>query len=174
MAPAGHIVRTRKLPPSGWIGVLKNVPPPRTEDTTARTGVDPRGDSPYGTTTGHTAGAEAPEAIPDSSKMVVTVTRNTHTAPEVGPILVLAGLKYRGNVGTIIRSAVQANIFEAIYFIDEREEGPPSALGVEHPKWAEKVRCITMLPMQNTCHMRHSRASFSARRHDSTFTYVPH
>ena len=34
------------------------------------------------------------------------------------PILVLVGLKFRGNIGTIIRTAVQANYFEAVYIID--------------------------------------------------------
>ncbi len=37
---------------------------------------------------------------------------------EPGPVLVLSRLRYRGNVGSIVRSAVQANIFEAIYLID--------------------------------------------------------
>ena len=38
------------------------------------------------------------------------------------PILVLVGLKYRGNVGTIARTAVQSNCFEAIYIIDSEVE----------------------------------------------------
>jgi hypothetical protein len=37
---------------------------------------------------------------------------------EYAPILVLVGLKFRGNVGTIVRTAVQSNYFEAIYIID--------------------------------------------------------
>eukprot|EP00122_Pirum_gemmata_P005298 Pgem_evm1s4821 len=37
------------------------------------------------------------------------------------PILVLSELKYRGNIGTIIRSAVQANIFEAIYIVGSKK-----------------------------------------------------
>jgi len=35
------------------------------------------------------------------------------------PILLLVGLKYRGNVGSIIRAAVQADLFEAVYIIEK-------------------------------------------------------
>jgi tRNA C32,U32 (ribose-2'-O)-methylase TrmJ len=42
-----------------------------------------------------------------------------HVHRPVGPILVLVGLKYRGNIGSIVRSAVQADFFEAIYLIQE-------------------------------------------------------
>jgi len=40
--------------------------------------------------------------------------------PWRGPIVVLVGLKYGGNVGAIIRSAVQANVFQAVYIVEER------------------------------------------------------
>ena len=44
---------------------------------------------------------------------VVTIYKNKITAP----ILVLSELKYKGNIGSIIRSAVQSNIFESIIII---------------------------------------------------------
>lgn len=44
---------------------------------------------------------------------VVTIYKNKETAP----ILVLSELKYKGNIGSIIRSAVQSNIFESIIII---------------------------------------------------------
>ena len=43
----------------------------------------------------------------------------------VAPVLVLAGLCFKGNVGTIVRSAVQANVFQSIIIID-----PPSGSSV--------------------------------------------
>jgi len=49
------------------------------------------------------------------SQYAILVSRRSN-AP--APILVLAGLRYRGNVGTIIRSAVQSNRFSAIIIID--------------------------------------------------------
>ena len=40
------------------------------------------------------------------------------------PILVLAGIRYRGNLGTIVRSAVQSNRFESIIIVDPDETAP--------------------------------------------------
>ena len=44
-----------------------------------------------------------------------------NTASTKGPVLVLWGLKYKGNVGSIIRTAVQSNMWEGICLIDECE-----------------------------------------------------
>jgi len=56
-----------------------------------------------------------PDATSDTEVVSVSMNRKR------GPILVLAGLKFRGNIGTIVRAAVQANAFEKIVLIDERE-----------------------------------------------------
>ena len=40
--------------------------------------------------------------------------------PWRGPIAVLVGLKYGGNIGSIIRTVVQANIFQAVHIVEER------------------------------------------------------
>eukprot|EP00121_Abeoforma_whisleri_P007886 Awhi_evm1s7215 len=45
-----------------------------------------------------------------------------HNDTAGGPILVLSNLKYRGNIGTIIRSAVQAEIFQAVYIVGSRKQ----------------------------------------------------
>mmetsp|Transcript_17647 Transcript_17647/g.24899 ORF Transcript_17647/g.24899 Transcript_17647/m.24899 type:complete len:417 (+) Transcript_17647:180-1430(+) len=51
------------------------------------------------------------------------------------PIVVLVGLKYGGNIGTIIRSVVQSNAFQAIYFVEER--------GFRKEQWANNFYCKT-------------------------------
>lgn len=53
-----------------------------------------------------------------ASVYCITVSaRNLNPAP----ILVLISTRYKGNVGSIIRSAVQANFFEAIYIVDPED-----------------------------------------------------
>ena len=47
---------------------------------------------------------------------IISLTKNK----EIGPILVLVELKYKGNIGSIIRSAVQSNIFESIIIITSK------------------------------------------------------
>ena len=95
--------------PSGWKGVLRNVP---SQD-------------------GNKVRKENAEIA--ASHQIVTVSYTSSdgsTSMEVcGPILVLFNLKYRGNVGTIVRAAVQANCFKAIYFVGSgiREEAHSSA-----------------------------------------------
>lgn len=48
---------------------------------------------------------------------IITLCKNKVTAP----ILVLVELKYKGNIGSIIRSAVQSNLFESIILIGSNE-----------------------------------------------------
>ena len=50
----------------------------------------------------------------DIENLVITVTPRTGT----GPALALVGLQYRGNIGAIIRHAVQANFFKEIYIVN--------------------------------------------------------
>merc|ERR1711991_83973 len=62
-----------------------------------------------------------------SNGHIVTVRRNLNRQRDenngiVAPVLVLCGLLYRGNIGTIVRSAVQANAFERIVIIDGEEQ----------------------------------------------------
>ena len=64
--------------------------------------------------------------VDESNGQVVTVRRNENRTKgkargPFAPILVLCGLLYRGNIGTIVRSAVQANAFERIIIIDGEE-----------------------------------------------------
>ena len=72
---------------------------------------------------------EAPASEVSTPKTVICVAREP-CAPEWlpgldGVILVLVGLKYRGNVGSIVRAAVQANLFEEIHIVEiEREMEP--------------------------------------------------
>eukprot|EP01048_Picozoa_sp_COSAG05_P024988 COSAG05_NODE_6141_length_1014_cov_0.903825_1_plen_257_part_10 len=72
----------------------------------------------------------------DTPPTVICVAREP-CAPEwvpgfAGVILVLVGLKYRGNVGSIVRAAVQANLVEEIHIVElERapEPEPESEVG---------------------------------------------
>lgn len=96
---AGYTVELLVVSPSVWIGLLRNVPVERK--------------------------LHADEQIPGATLVTVSLVPSVAAAraagaPRLGPILVLVGLKYRGNVGTIVRAAVQANIFEAIHIVDER------------------------------------------------------
>ena len=79
--------------PSEWKGVLRNVP--------------------IGCDSGR---GSADSAEVSASQDVVTVAFSSQRDAR-GPVLVLVNLKYRGNVGTIVRAAVQANCFKAIYFV---------------------------------------------------------
>ena len=95
---------------SGWKGVLRNVP---------------RGGFPQ-----QLRGANLSDPEYASTHVVVVRANFDRTSDGVhGPILVLCGLKYRGNVGTIVRSAVQTNSFERILIIDHVEvaEDAPAA-----------------------------------------------
>ncbi len=48
---------------------------------------------------------------------IITITKNK----KIAPILVLTELKYKGNIGSIVRSAVQSNIFESIIIITHKD-----------------------------------------------------
>lgn len=48
---------------------------------------------------------------------IITITKNK----KIAPILVLTELKYKGNIGSIVRSAVQSNIFESIIIITDKD-----------------------------------------------------
>jgi tRNA G18 (ribose-2'-O)-methylase SpoU len=81
--------------PSTWKGVLRNVP----SSTSAAT-----------TTT-----CEGDFVAVSFHNDLGTVGSSTSVK---GPILVLVGLQYRGNVGTIIRTAVQSDMWEKICLVD--------------------------------------------------------
>lgn len=91
---SGRKVSVVCLPPSGWKGVLRNVP----ESSDGQEG-------------------KSGEVV--AVALLPNFARLRAAGSPAGPILVLVGLKYRGNVGTIVRSAVQANFFEAIYIIED-------------------------------------------------------
>ena len=91
--------------PSVWKGVIKNVPGPLDGENHAN---------------------EDSRASVIGKDRVVTVSLSALRAPSglaasspgpVGPVLVLQGLRYRGNVGTIFRTAVQSNVFRSIVII---------------------------------------------------------
>jgi len=73
--------------------------------------------------TGDCCGDKEAQARAVGGTHAIAVVLKKAYAP--GPILVLAGLRYRGNVGTIVRSAVQANRFEKIVIIDPEEASRP-------------------------------------------------
>ena len=79
-----------RLPPSGWNGVLRNVP--------------------------------AAKRVEGADPLHWAVGVSEVAEGEAGRVLVLVGLKHRGNLGTIVRSAVQANTFAAIWIV---ETSPP-------------------------------------------------
>ena len=125
------------LAPSGWKGVLRNVPADGflasgagaastgsckvcASDNHVCTCRQGRGDGSVESVEGVRAGAAAGARV-ESGACVVVVRGKI----EAGPILVLVGLKYRGNIGTIFRTAVQSNSFEAIYIIEPEPEPEP-------------------------------------------------
>jgi hypothetical protein len=77
-----------RLPPSGWNGVLRNVPAAKQVE-----GADPL----------HWAVGVSEVAEGEAGRVLV---------------LVLVRLKHRGNLGTIVCSAVQANTFVAIWIVE--------------------------------------------------------
>jgi len=89
------------VPPSCWKGLIKNVPG-RIADLDLDEGISED---------------EKPAKI--ASLFCITVIARRVAA---APILVLVSLRYKGNVGSIVRSAVQSNTFQAIYIIDPVEE----------------------------------------------------
>ena len=145
-SPPAPVVRG--VSPSVWKGVLLNVPsthfPPGCLGDGGGEGSGPTDDDAPGSgggggggfgtflpTDAGNAGAQdrtgAATCPVIAAGHVVVVTRR-HTG--AAPILVLSGVKYRGNVGTIVRSAVQANMFESIYIVaPEAEEGESVEVG---------------------------------------------
>ena len=67
-------------------------------------------------------GADAKVNAADNTTSTVSAVVVVRRKVASGPILVLVGLKYRGNVGTIFRTAVQANCFESIYIIEPEDD----------------------------------------------------
>lgn len=108
--------------PSVWRGVIKNVP-----GSLSALGFDPEGMN-LSLREDHrqddgVRNHEAERAKAIGRRWVIVVGyRCGRFTP--GPILVLQGLRYQGNVGASIRTAVQANMFEEIIIIDpEFQEG---------------------------------------------------
>ncbi|GMH84279.1 hypothetical protein TL16_g09876 [Triparma laevis f. inornata] len=87
-------------PLSVWRGLLKNVPGSLTSQFPSYLS---------------TKDGENDRAAHIASLYVILVSTPSNSP---GPILVLQGLRYKGNIGAIIRTAVQANIFESIVIID--------------------------------------------------------
>jgi tRNA G18 (ribose-2'-O)-methylase SpoU len=55
---------------------------------------------------------------------IVTVAYAAEADVHSAPSLVLCDLKYRGNIGTILRAAVQANFFKAVHIIGSYRQEP--------------------------------------------------
>ena len=110
------------LPPSGWRGVLRNVP---SRD-----------------------GSAATEDEYDGVSHCVVVSLRS-AAQARGRILVLAGLKYRGNIGTVVRSAVQSNAFRAIWIIRSEGDGASGAGGSKADRRGATDDELNYYSMQN-------------------------
>lgn len=92
------------VPLSCWRGVLKNVP-----------GSLPPPEGSESPTT--SKNFENSRALRLGSFHVILVSLASSSFSP-GPILVLQGLRYKGNIGAIIRTAVQANLFQSVVVID--------------------------------------------------------
>ncbi|GMI09176.1 hypothetical protein TrVE_jg12651 [Triparma verrucosa] len=92
------------VPLSCWRGVLKNVP-----------GSLPPHEGSENPTTSKSF--ENFRALRLGSFHVILVSLASSSFSP-GPILVLQGLRYKGNIGAIIRTAVQANLFQSVVVID--------------------------------------------------------
>ena len=109
-----------------WKGLIKNVPGrlsdlPITVEDDVQVNDDESIDCG-----GYGQGIVSSLAERIASRYCIAVT--TRYAKTPAPILVLVSLRYKGNIGCIVRSAVQANFFEAIYIIDpEHQEGGRNA-----------------------------------------------
>ena len=87
-----------------WAGLLQNVP-----------GL---GEGSSVTTTRPSTTDRAEDRTGCDHQRVIAVRKRPTLASRQSPILVVSGLEVAGNVGTIIRTAVQANAFEEIVIID--------------------------------------------------------
>lgn len=56
-----------------------------------------------------------------------------------GPILVLCGLQYKGNIGTIVRTAVQSNLWEKICIVNVPNLAKPKPIETQTKTETEKV-----------------------------------
>lgn len=106
------VVSVVTLPPGSWRGVLRNVP---SSDGRAAT-VEEYDGSAHAVVV----------SIADAAAVVDAHAPRDAPAAGRGRVLVLAGLKYRGNIGTVVRSAVQSNCFGEIWVI-ESEVDPAAA-----------------------------------------------
>ena len=61
------------------------------------------------------------------------------SAAALGPILVLVGLQYKGNVGTIVRTAVQSNLYQKICLVDVQPNKKDTAQETKTEPTDEKV-----------------------------------
>ena len=102
------VVSVVTLPPSGWRGVLRNVP---SSDGSAAT-VEEYDGSAHAVVV----------SIADAATVVDAHAPRSSSSSALpagrGRVLCLAGLKYRGNIGTVVRSAVQSNCFGEIWIIE--------------------------------------------------------
>jgi tRNA(Leu) C34 or U34 (ribose-2'-O)-methylase TrmL len=78
------------------------------------------------------AGTATPAAGTGGALAVVAVAHRLDAhqwgdGTRTGPVLVLVGLKYRGNVGAIVRAAVQADLFAEVHIVDSLS--PATATG---------------------------------------------
>lgn len=106
--------------PSVWKGVIKNVPGSLVNAFPGDYDSEVSRAQAIGST--HVVAVSirlpsSPVAVPPTAS-----PPTLHSLP--GPVLVLQGLRYRGNVGAILRTAVQANMFSEVVVIDPvYEEG---------------------------------------------------
>jgi hypothetical protein len=120
----GEAVDTCTVPRSGWTGLLRNVPPP--SGGGASRNVD---DDDYGDPASHVVAVARRGSRRSGGKLSSSSSSSSSPPPlppppPAPPILVLVGLKYRGNVGSIVRAAVQADCFGEIHIVEERQ--PPT------------------------------------------------
>ena len=117
--------------PSVWRGVIKNIPG----------SLDDAG-FPLSSYKDESTRASV---IGKSCIVVVSLSASSSSGLvlEGGPVLVLQGLRYRGNVGAILRTAVQANIFARVIIIDPIYcEGAKVSKCLVPPQEAQRVKRV--------------------------------
>lgn len=77
--------------------------------------------------------------LSDVSREIVLVDRRPH---QRGPVAILSGLKYSGNVGTIVRSAVQSNSFEVFNSSLLPVPQTASCCCAQHNPYTDPTECI--------------------------------
>jgi tRNA G18 (ribose-2'-O)-methylase SpoU len=115
---------------SNWVNLIRNVPTRNVFTVDANKGGD------EGDNTNNNDNNEGERGYePAQNVVIVSLAQGREGKIEERlPSLVLVGLKYRGNIGTIVRAAVQADCFQSIVIVEEREEATkgPTKVGGAH------------------------------------------